>query len=235
MNDSVVLVTGGAGNVGQAVTRRFLEAGARVSVPFYKTDATTALDELSREHGERLHSFALDLTTERGAEQAIQRTVEWAGRIDGLVHLVGGYLGGTRVAETEIDAWDRMMDLNLKSAWLVARAALPVIVKSGGGSMVFVSSRAARSGRAKHAAYAVAKSALLTLVESIAEEYARDEIRANAVLLGTVDTPGNRRSDPDADTSLWTQPDEIARVIVFLASDDAAAINGACIPVYGRS
>ncbi|CAN5639975.1 SDR family NAD(P)-dependent oxidoreductase [soil metagenome] len=235
MNESVVLVTGGAGNLGQAVTRRFLESGARVAVPIYKTDATSALDGMAGEFGDRLYSFALDLTTERGSEQAIQRVVEWGGKLDAVAHLIGGYVGEPRLAETDLESWNRMIDLNLRSAWLIARAALPVMTENGGGSFVFVSSRAARENRRGHVSYAVAKSALLTLVESIAEEYAADGIRANAVLPGTVDTPRNRRDQPDADHSRWTLPDEIARVIVFLASDTASAINAASIPVYGRS
>jgi NAD(P)-dependent dehydrogenase (short-subunit alcohol dehydrogenase family) len=165
----------------------------------------------------------------------VQRVVEWAGGLDAVAHLVGGYLGEPRLADTQIESWDRMMDLNLKSAWLIARAALPVMVERGGGSFVFVSSRAARDRRAGHLSYSVAKSALITLAEGIAEEYAADGIRANAVLPGTVDTERNRKTQPDADHSLWTSPEEIARVIVFLASDTASAINAAAIPVYGRS
>ncbi|MBA2670015.1 MAG: SDR family oxidoreductase [Gemmatimonadetes bacterium] len=235
MNDPVVLVTGGAGNLGQAVTRRFLNEGGQVAVPIYKGDAASALDDLSAEYGARLYTFGLDLTTERGSEQAVQRVVEWAGRIDAVAHLIGGYLGEPRLAETDIESWDRMMDLNLKSAWLIARAALPVMTSGGGGSFVFVSSRSALRERAGHVSYAVAKSALITLTEAIAEEYAGEGIRANAVIPGIVDTPRNRRGQPDADHSRWTSPDEIARVIVFLASKPASAINAASIPVYGRS
>lgn len=235
MNEPVVLVTGGAGNVGRAVTRAFLESGARVTVPFYKTDAPTALDGLRATFGDRVHSFALDLTTERGAQQAIDQVVEWGGRLDVVAHLVGGYTGGMRIADTPVEALDRMMDLNLKSAWLVSRFALPALARGGGGSMVFVSSRAAREGRAERAAYAVAKSALITLVEAIAEEYREDGIRANVVLPDTVDTEANRRSRPDADHSRWTSPEEIARVIRYLASPESRPINGASIPVYGFS
>jgi NAD(P)-dependent dehydrogenase (short-subunit alcohol dehydrogenase family) len=156
MTDSVVLVTGGAGNVGRAVTRAFLQAGARVVVPIYKTDVAGVLDSLRTEFGPRMHTFALDLTTERGAELATQQTLEWGGRLDAVAHLVGGYSGGQRVADTAIEAWDRMLDLNLKSAFLIARSVVPVMLAGGGGSLVFVSSRAAREGRAGHAAYAVA-------------------------------------------------------------------------------
>lgn len=235
MADSVALITGGAGNLGRAVTRVFLEGGARVAVPVHKTDHPDALDALKGEFGNRLLPFALDLTTERGANAAVDQVLEWGGRLDTVAHLVGGWRGGMKLADTPTDVWDRMMDLNLKSAWLVARAAVPAMVRGGGGSLVFVSSRAAREGRAGNAAYAVSKSALVTLVEALAEEYRAEGVRANAVLPGTVDTEDNRRAMPDADHAAWTPPEEIARVIHFLASDAARTVSGAAVPVYGRS
>jgi NAD(P)-dependent dehydrogenase (short-subunit alcohol dehydrogenase family) len=235
MSDAVVLVTGGAGNVGRAVTRVFLEDGARVAVPFYKTDQPSALDSLRQEFGDRLHSFALDLTTERGAEQAVRQVVEWAGGLTTVAHMVGGYSGGVRLVDTSMELWDRMMDLNLRSAWLVARFAIPRMLERGGGSLVFVSSRAALEQRRSRGAYAVAKSALLTLTEALAEEHGEDNIRVNAVLPGTIDTEANRLSMPDADHDRWTQPEEIAHVIHFLASPAAAAVNGASVRVCGRS
>lgn len=235
MNERVVLVTGGAGNVGRVVASSFLRAGARVAVPLYKTDQAGALDRLKSEHAGRLHTFGIDLTTERGAKQAVQQVVEWGGRIDTVAHMTGGYIGGSRLADTPVDAWDRMMDLNLKTAWLVSRFALPRMIEQGGGSLVFVSSRAAVHDRAGHGAYAVAKSAVITLAEVIAEEYSAEGIRANVVLPGTIDTEANRLASPEADHSSWTPPEQIADAIVFLASSASAAINGAAIPVYGRS
>lgn len=235
MNDVVALVTGGAGNVGRAVTRAFLQGGARVAVPVYQTDQPQALEPLREEYGERLHRFALDLTTERGAQQAVQQVMEWAGRLDVVAHMVGGYSGGARLADTAVEAWDRMIDINLKSAWLVAHFAIPRMLEHGGGSFVFVSSRAALRDRGGHGGYAVAKSAVITLAEVIAEEYGQEGIRANVVLPGTIDTNANRRSMPRADHDRWTEPEEIASVIAFLASPAAAAVNGAAVPVYGRS
>jgi NAD(P)-dependent dehydrogenase (short-subunit alcohol dehydrogenase family) len=235
MNDTTVLVTGGAGNLGREVTRKFLARGARVAVPFYKTDAPGALDQLESEFGDRLNAFALDLTTERGAEQAVRQTVEWAGAIDAVAHLVGGYAGGLGLADTPLELWDRMMDLNLKSAWLITRSAVPPMIESGGGALVFVSSRAALEGRAGRGAYSVAKAALLALVESIAEEYGRSGIRANAVLPGLIDTPANREALPDADHASWPRPADVADVIAFLASREARIVNGGAVPVYGGS
>jgi NAD(P)-dependent dehydrogenase (short-subunit alcohol dehydrogenase family) len=144
---------------------------------------------------------------------------------------VGGYSGGARVAETPMEVWDRMVDLNLRSAWLAARFAIPRMVDGGGGSLTFVSARAALTRRSGQAAYAVTKSALLTLTEAIAEEYREEGIRANAILPGTVDTEANRAAMPDANHSTWTSTDEAGYVARFLLSDAAAAINGAAVPV----
>src|SRR5688500_3211455 len=124
MNDYGVLVTGGAGNLGRVVTRAFLEAGARVTVPYYKTDVPSSLDQLRSQYRDRLSAFALDLTTERGAEQVVRQAMEWAGRLDVVAHLVGGYTGGTRIGDTPVEAWERMIDLNLKSAFLISRFAI---------------------------------------------------------------------------------------------------------------
>lgn len=232
MNNKVVLVTGGAGNLGHAVSRAFLEAGARVAIPVYKTDHTPELDQLKSAFGDRIHSFALDLTTERGAGQAIRQVVEWAGSLTTVAHLVGGYTGGTRLADTPIEVWNRMIDLNMTSAFFMARFAIPQLLENGGGSFVFVSSRAAFEKRNQRAAYSVTKAGLISLARAIAEEYGKDGIRSNVVVPDTIDTEANRRAMPDADRSTWIKPDSIARVILFLASDEARAINGASVPVF---
>lgn len=220
MSEPIVLITGGAGNIGRIVTRAVLAAGARVAVPTYKTDRPDILDALKREFDDRLFVFGLDLTTERGADEAIREVVEWAGRVDALVHLVGGYAGGMRVDATPVEVYDRMMDLNVKSAFLVARAVLGRMVEGGGGSVVFVSSRAATDAPAGHAAYAAAKAALLTLADAMAAEYRDDGIRVNVLLPATVDTEANRAAMPGADTSGWTLPEVVAERILELLRDD---------------
>jgi NAD(P)-dependent dehydrogenase (short-subunit alcohol dehydrogenase family) len=233
MNDKVVLVTGGAGNLGQTVTKTFLDAGARVAVPFYKTDTPSVLEELTARHADRFHSFALDLTTERGAEQAVRTAVEWGGRLDAVVHLVGGYSGAPSVAETPIELWMRMVDLNMTSAYLIARFALPHLLKGDGGSLVFVSSRAVFERRAGRAAYAAGKAGLLTLAQAIGEEFGPRGVRSNVVVPDTIDTDDNRRAQPDADHSTWLSPSAVAKVVLFLASPAAQAVNRAAIPLYG--
>jgi NAD(P)-dependent dehydrogenase (short-subunit alcohol dehydrogenase family) len=231
----VAFISGGAGNLGRAVTAAFLDAGWRVYVALHHRDAKDALDDQVVRHPGRLATALLDLTTVRGAEAAIRQTAEWGGRIDGVAHLMGGYAGGRLIGEAPADTWDAMLSLNLTSAYYLAHAAVPRMAEQGGGSLVFVSSRAAREKRAGSAAYALSKAGLLVLAEAIAEEYGGRGVRANCVLPGTIDTPANRRAMPDADASKWTAPEEIARAILFLASPDASAVNGAAVPVYGRS
>ncbi|HST61870.1 MAG TPA: SDR family oxidoreductase [Longimicrobium sp.] len=228
--ERVALITGGAGGLGRACVDLFLQDGWRVAVPTHHS--ADGLQELAAEHGDRLTWFEADLASEEGAARAVQQTTEWAGRLDAVVHTVGGYAWTGPLHESPVDAWDRMMDINLRSAFLIARAALPELGE--GGSLVFVSSRAALQGRKGHAAYAVSKAALLTLVEAIAEEQ-KGRARANAVLPGTIDTPTNRKAMPDAKWDTWTQPEEIARVILFLASPASAPVSGAAVPVYGES
>lgn len=227
--ERVALITGGAGGLGRACVDLFLEDGWRVAVPVHHS--AEGLQDAAARHGDRLTWFEADLTSEEGAARAVERTMEWAGRLDALVHTVGGYAWTGPLHESPVDTWDRMMDVNLRSAFLVARAALP---RLEGGSLVFVSSRAALQGRKGNVAYAVSKAALLTLVEGIAEEQ-KGRARANAVLPGTIDTPANRRAMPDAKAETWTQPAEIARVVRFLASTDSAPVSGAAVPVYGES
>ena len=232
----VAFISGGAGNLGRAVTRAFLEAGWRVSVALHHTDAKNALDALKAAHPGRISTCLLDLTNERGADSAITQTVQWGGRLDAVAHVMGGWVGGAKVADTALGVWEAMMTLNLTSAFLLTRAAIPRMIEGGGGgSLVYVSSRTAREQRAGSAAYGVSKAGLLVLAEAVAEEYGEQGIRANAVLPGTMDTPANRRAMPNADASRWTPPEEVARVILFLASPESASVNGASVPVYGRS
>jgi NAD(P)-dependent dehydrogenase (short-subunit alcohol dehydrogenase family) len=228
--ERVALITGGAGGLGRACVDAFLDDGWRVAVPTHLS--AEGLREAAERHDDRLTWFEADLTSEAGAARSVEHTLEWAGRLDAVIHTVGGYAGGAALHEAPGEVWDRMMDVNLRSAYLVARAALPRMSEKG--ALVFVSSRAALKGRKGHAAYAVSKAALLTLVEAIAEEQ-KGGVRANAVLPGTIDTPANRAAMPDAKHENWTAPDEIARVILFLASPASAPVSGAAVPVYGAS
>jgi NAD(P)-dependent dehydrogenase (short-subunit alcohol dehydrogenase family) len=155
------------------------------------------------------------------------------GRIDGLVHLVGGFAGGRTVAETDDATFDKMIDLNLRSVFLMMRAVLPQMRMQGSGRILAIGSKAAVEPAPMAGLYAASKAALVSLVRTVARENSDLKITANVVLPGTMDTPANRKSDPKADPSKWVQPLQVAQLLVHLMSDSSSQINGAVIPVYG--
>lgn len=225
-----VLVAGGTGALGEAVLRELLDAGHPVT--------TTWLVDRERERvetslGDRggLSLVKADLMEEAGTAEAVA-AVEGLGAV---VNLVGGFLSGPLVHETDPDEFERMLRLNLRPGFLLARAAMPVLLDAGGGAYVGVSARPALKPFAGAAAYVTAKAGVLAFVRALDADYGKRGIRANAILPSVIDTPANRSAEPDADFSNWVQPAEIARVIRFLVSDDASVTSGAAIPVYGRA
>ena len=156
------------------------------------------------------------------------------GRIDILVHTMGGFAGGKTVAETDDATLDAMLDLNYRSAFFVARAALPHMRRQGGGRILAVASRQGVEPGAMVGAYSASKAALVALIRTIALENKDRNISANTVLPGTMDTPANRAADPKADFSLWVQPAQVAALLAHLAADAGAQVTGAAIPIYGK-
>jgi NAD(P)-dependent dehydrogenase (short-subunit alcohol dehydrogenase family) len=227
MTDATIVVTGGTGGLGSAVTRAFLDAGWRVVVPWI------AERELERvqEH-ERLSLVRADLFDAGD----VAGVFEAAGpSLRALVNLVGGFAEHGRIHETPAETFEEQLRLNLRPTYLCAAAAVPAMLAGGGGAIVCVSSRAARRPFPGAAGYIVSKAAVLALVDALDAEYRKDGIRVNAVLPSVIDTPFNRASMPDSDFDTWVHPDEIARVIAFLCSDDASVTSGAHVPVYGQA
>jgi NAD(P)-dependent dehydrogenase (short-subunit alcohol dehydrogenase family) len=224
-----VLVAGGTGALGSAVVRELLDSG-------YDCAVTWIVDrERERAEAEFGHRAALvhaDLTDPNGGAEEAVATVE---DLEAVVDLVGGFFSGPLVHETEWADFDRMMRLNVAPAFNLARAAMPRLLERGGGSFVAVSARPALKPFPGAAAYVTAKAAVLAFVQALDADYRSKGIRANAILPSVIDTPANRRDQPDADYSKWVQPAEIARVVRFLVSDDSAVTSGAAIPVYGRA
>lgn len=228
LNGKLVLLTGVTGGLGRHVTTAFLEAGATVAGV-----ARSARDEDFPRP--RFRAFPAELSTSAAAEAVVAAVRARLGRIDALVHLVGGFAGGKSVAETDDALLDQMLGVNLRSAFYVAKAVLGGMREAGAGRIVMIGSRAALEPQAGTSAYAASKAALLALVRSIAVEFKPYGITANAIVPGTIDTPANRAAMPRADFAAWVDPGRIAEVALWLVSDAAAAVTGAWIPVYGRS
>lgn len=223
MQGKVIVITGAFGALGRAACARAEGAGARVAaVDFVQAPAdwTAAL------------TFAgTDLSDAEAAVRLMQNVRDQAGRIDALLNIAGGF-GWAKVADADAAFWDKQLTLNFKTALNASRAALPHLIESG-GAIVNVGAFGALKADAGMGAYAASKSAVHRLTESLAAEQ-KGKVRVNAVLPSTLDTPQNRKDMPDADPSKWVQPDDLAKVMLFLASDDARAVTGALLPVMGQ-
>jgi len=212
-----VLITGASGGLGAAVYKAFVDAGMQV------TGAARSGSDL-----------AVDLTNAEGAAAMIDAALE-RGPLDALVHLVGGFAGGSSVAETDDKTWDGMIELNLRATFLAVRAALKPMIAAKHGRIVVIGARGAVEPMPNFAAYAVSKAAVVALVRNVAAEVKDLGITANVVLPSIIDTPVNRKAMPNSDFSKWVTPDSIARLLVWLASEGAGDVSGAVIPIYGKS
>jgi len=223
LKDRVIVVTGALGTLGAAVADAAEAASATVA----------RLDYVKAAAPGELIFDGLDLTDEAATTAAMSAILERCGRIDGLVNVAGGF-AWAKLADAPAAVWEQMFRINLVTAVTATRAALGALTASGSGSIVNIGAGAAAKAAAGMGAYTASKAGVARLTESLADELAGAGVRVNAILPSTIDTPANRRDMPDADVSTWVQPADIARVIVFLLSGEAAAITGAAIPVTMR-
>jgi NAD(P)-dependent dehydrogenase (short-subunit alcohol dehydrogenase family) len=232
---NVVLVAGGTGGLGRAVTLAFLEEGAKAIVTYRAQKEFDALQGAAGANGSRLEGNIVDVTDEAAVRQLIEKIVGKHRRLDAMVNTVGGYSGGTKLWELETKVFDQMLAANLRSGYALARAAVRAMLKEGRGAIVNVAAKAAVDHAGGAAAYAASKSAAVALLDSLAADLKGTGVRVNTILPSIIDTEANRKAMPKADFRKWPKPEDIARVILFLCSDDAKVIHGAAIPVYGDS
>jgi len=230
----VVMVTGAAGNLGQAVAFAFQQAGAKLVLVDRAPDRLQKLFPQLVDSADHYFATSVDLTDETAVNHAAQEAIQRFGQIDVLINAAGGFRSGQPVHETSLESWDFMMELNARTVLNTARAVVPQMLSQGGGKIVNVAARGGLAGGAKMAAYSASKSAVIRLTESMAAELKHHHININCVLPGTIDTPQNREAMPNAKFERWVTPEAIADVILFLASDAAEAVQGAAVPVYGR-
>ncbi len=233
--DQVVLVAGGTGALGRAVALAFLAEGARVAVTSRRPEEASNLAAEAGAARERLRGLAGDVADPAVAVRLAAELVAAEGRIDALVNAVGGWAGGRSLWETDPDALQRMLSANLYPGYALARAVVPHMIRRGCGTIVEVASKAAFGASPGGAAYAASKAGAVALFTSLAEEVKEHGINVNTILPSVIDTEANRKAMPGADFSRWPKPDEIARVILFLCSGEARVVQGASVPVYGRS
>jgi len=231
----VVLVAGGTGALGRAVSLAFLGEGAKVVATYRKQEEFDALKSAGGAHGAQLDGNSVDVTNEAAVRQLVEKILAKHGRLDALVNTVGGYAGGVKLWELETKVFEQMLALNLRSGYGLSRAAVRAMLKQGRGAIVNVASKAALDHGAGAAAYAASKAAALAMMDSLAADVKGTGVRVNTILPSIIDTEANRKAMPKADFAKWPKPEDIARVILFLCSDEAKVIHGAAIPVYGDS
>ena len=231
----VVLVAGGTGGLGRAVSLAFLEEDARVVVTYRKQEEVDILKNLAVGKGSQLDGFSVDVTDEAEVGKLVEGIVARHGRLDAMVNTVGGYAGGVNLWELDTKVFDQMLALNLRSGYALSRAGVRVMLKQGSGAIVNIAAKAAIDHGAGAAAYAASKAAAVAMMDSLAEDLKGTGIRVNSVLPSIIDTEANRKAMPMADFAKWPKPEDIARVIVFLCGDDAKVIHGAAVPVFGNS
>jgi NAD(P)-dependent dehydrogenase (short-subunit alcohol dehydrogenase family) len=228
--DRTVIVTGGSGGLGVPVVQAFLDADWRVVVPWV---AERELDRLPEREG--LELVQADLFDAGAVDAVVEVAAGYEGApLHSVVNLVGGFSAPGKVADTPIDDFEAQFRINLRPLYLIAAAAMPHL-QADGGTLVAVSTRAALRPFAGAAGYCSSKAAVIAFIGCLDAEYKDDGVRANAIVPSIIDTPGNRASQPDADTAKWVKPGQIAQTVLWLCSDASSATSGAAIPVYGRA
>lgn len=231
----VVLVAGGTGGLGRAVSLGFLAEGARVVVTYRSEEEFGALAKAAGANGSLLEGQRVDVTDERAVSELVERILGSHGHLDAMVNTVGGYAGGTKLWDLDTKTFEKMLALNLCAGYALSRAAIVPMLKQKHGSIVNVAAKAAVDHGAGAAAYAASKAAAVAMMASLAADVKGSGVRVNSILPSIIDTEVNRKAMPGADFATWPKPEDIAKVILFLCSDEAKVVHGAAIPVYGDS
>jgi len=229
----VVLITGGTGALGRDVSLSFLKSNAVAAITHVSDRDLPQLESTLGSLMNKVMLIKTDIGDEAQVEKTVSDILKKHGRIDVLINVVGGYLGGKKVTEMTEKEWDSMMNLNLKTAFLISKHVVGQMVKQGSGKVVHVAARLGLKGVAGNSAYCASKSGLIRLVESLSDEVKDKNINVNCILPSIIDTGANRKEMPGADFSKWVKPSEVAQAALFLASDDSKSIHGTAMPVYG--
>jgi NAD(P)-dependent dehydrogenase (short-subunit alcohol dehydrogenase family) len=228
--DQVAVVAGGTGALGKAVTLAFLDAGATVVVTYRGQEEYDKL--LSAAKGSAFLTGArIDVTDESEVGRFVDAVIKSHRKIDFLINAIGGFAGGKKFWEAQSDELEKMLSLNLRSGYLLARAVVPSMLRQAKGAIVNVASKAAETTPATLGAYAASKSAAVALINSLAADLKGTGVRVNSLLPETIDTEANRKAMPNADFAKWSRPEDIAKIVLFLCSGSASLLSGQSITV----
>jgi NAD(P)-dependent dehydrogenase (short-subunit alcohol dehydrogenase family) len=228
----VVIITGSTGELGPAVVEKFVKAGMTVIASYRSEKKFQHL--IGRVSGEsNLIGVKTDLTNEGDVKNLFSEATK-QGRLDALCHIAGGFWMGGDISETSLDNWNKMMNLNLMITFLCTREAFGIMKKQQQGHIITLSAQTALELPVGKGAYAVSKAGVLALMELVAKEGQKYNIKVNTILPSTIDTKENRKSMPNADFDKWVKPEEIAKVIFELAGGGISAISGTAIKMYGK-
>jgi len=233
LSGKIALIAGGTGGLGRSVSLAFLGEGARVAVTYRNSQEFDDLKRSARPDMP-LVGHKIDVTDEVAVQQLVDDVVAEYGRLDVLVNTVGGYVGGVALWDVDSKVLDQMLALNLRSGYALSRAVVKAMLKQRNGAIVNVAAKAAHDHAAGAFAYAASKAAAVAMMDSLAADLKGTGVRVNSILPSIIDTEANRKLMPGANFSTWPKPEDIARVILCLCSDDAKVIHGASIPVYGN-
>lgn len=230
-----LVITGGTGGLGTALVRRLVDQDYRLAISYLLPDEAQRFEtEFDADHA-NIMLVRVDATNAEAINSFFKEVTDKWGNIQGLCSLVGGWAGGRDVEETDDVRFERMIDLNLRSAFYSVRAALPHLKANDWGRIVLVGSKGAVDNPPSQAAFNIAKAGVVALGQTVAQELDGTGVTANVLMPSVIDTAATRESLPYADYVNWPTPDEIAAVAEFLLTEDSGVMNGALIPVYGRS
>ena len=233
--EKTIVITGGTGGLGTALARRLVSEDCRLAMTYLVPEEAERFEKEIDFDEDRLHLLRVDTTNAEAVNTLMKGVADRWGNIHAVCSLVGGWAGGRDVEETDDVRFERMLDLNLRSAFYTVRAAIPYLKETGWGRIVLVGSRGAVDFPTGQAAFNIAKAGVATLGRSVAQELDGTGVTANVLVPSVIDTPATRESLPFADYVNWPTPDEIAAVAHFLLSEESGVMNGAEVPVYGRA
>jgi NAD(P)-dependent dehydrogenase (short-subunit alcohol dehydrogenase family) len=240
-SDKVVVITGGTGALGRVLTKSFLNCNSKTIVVTYrsekemlelKTELGNLVDQASN-ISTTIEFTKVDITKDDETKRSISDIIERHGQIHVLINAVGSYIGGKSVAQIDESEWDKMISINLKSAFLISKHVIPVMITNNYGKIVHIASKTGLMSHGYDSAYAASKAGLIRFVESAYQEVKTSNININCILPTILDTESNRTEMPNADFSKWIKLEDLSKVTLFLSSDDSKIINGAAIPAYG--